>query len=89
LPACHAAVQQLWLSGRREEAAARVPAEIGHATNLRGTPAMVAGRLRLYRDAGIGTLQAKLGGDHAARLDTLAQLIDLARQVSSEPDSAR
>jgi F420-dependent oxidoreductase-like protein len=79
------AVQRLWLSGRRDEAAARVPAEIGRATNLLGTPAMVAERLRLYRDAGVTTLQAKLGGDHAARLDTLAQLVDLVRQVSAEP----
>ncbi len=79
------AVQDLWLSGRRDAAAARVPAEIGHATNLLGTPAMVTDRLRLYRDAGITTLQAKLDGDHAARLDTLAQLLELVRQVSSEP----
>ena len=79
------AVQDLWLAGQRDAAAARVPAEIGRATNLLGTPAMVAERLRLYRDAGITTLQAKLSGDHAARLDTLAQLIELVRQVSSEP----
>ena len=59
-----------------------MPAEIGRATNLLGTPDMVAERLRLYRDAGITTLQAKLGGEHAARLDTLAQLIELVRQVS-------
>jgi F420-dependent oxidoreductase-like protein len=79
------AVQELWLAGQRDAAAARVPTEIGRATNLLGTPDMVADRLRLYRDAGITTLQAKLAGDHAARLDTLAQLIDLVRQVSSEP----
>jgi F420-dependent oxidoreductase-like protein len=79
------AVQRLWLSGEREAAAARVPAEIGYATNLLGTPAMVTDRLRRYRDAGITTLQAKLAGDRAARLDTLAQLIDLVRQVNAEP----
>ncbi len=79
------AVQELWLSGRRDEAAARVPAALGHATNLLGTAAMVTDRLRLYRDAGIGTLQAKLDGGYATRLDTLAQLIELVRQVSSEP----
>ena len=79
------AVQELWLAGQRDAAAARVPAEIGRATNLLGTPDMVAERLRLYRDAGITTLQAKLGGDHAARLGTLARLVELVRQVSSEP----
>jgi F420-dependent oxidoreductase-like protein len=82
------AVQELWLSGRRDEAAARVPAEIGRATNLLGTPAMVRDRLRLYREAGIGTLQAKLDGDHATRLDTLAQLVELVREVSAEPGAA-
>jgi len=82
------AVQELWLSGQRDEAADRVPAELGRATNLLGTPAMVADRLRRYRAAGVTTLQAKLDGDHAARLDTLARLIELVRQVSAEPDPA-
>ena len=34
------AIQRLWLDGRREEAAARVPIELGLHTNLLGTPAM-------------------------------------------------
>lgn len=75
------AVQSLWLAGKREAAAARVPLELGLKTNLIGTPAMVAERIGLYRDAGITTLQAKLGGDRGERLDTLAQLIDLADRV--------
>jgi F420-dependent oxidoreductase-like protein len=70
-------VQDLWLSGRREEAADRVPLDIGAHTNLLGTPAMVKERLRLYAAAGITTLQAKLTGDGQEKLDTLAQLIDL------------
>jgi F420-dependent oxidoreductase-like protein len=78
------AVQQLWLAGRREEAAERVPLELGARTNLIGTPAMVADRLRRYRDSGITTLQAKLGGDRTARLDTLAQLLELSAAVSRE-----
>ena len=79
------AVQELWLAGRRDQAAARVPAELGLATNLLGPPALVTQRLRLYRAAGITTLQAKLAGSHPARLDALAQLIELVRQVSAEP----
>jgi hypothetical protein len=82
------AVQRLWLSGKREAAAARVPAEIGRATNLLGPPAMITDRLRRYRDAGVTTLQAKLAGDRAARLDTLAQLIDLVRHVNAESPAA-
>ena len=84
-----AAVRDLWLAGRRDEAGDRVPLELGLKTNLLGTPAMIAERLRLYRDAGITTLQAKLAGDAGSRLDTLAHLIQLAGQVSgSEPGRA-
>ena len=55
-----AAVQELWLDGKREEAADRVPSSSGFKTNLLGTPEMIKERLRLYRDAGITTMQAKL-----------------------------
>ena len=79
-----AAVQDLWLAGRREEAAERVPRDLGFKTNLLGTPAMVKDRLRLYRRAGITTLQAKLDGDLAHKVDTLAQLIDLVNEVNEE-----
>jgi F420-dependent oxidoreductase-like protein len=79
-----AAVQSLWLDGRREEAAARVPIALGRQTNLLGPPAAITQRLRVYRDAGITTLQAKLSGEATARLDTLAQLLDLVRAVSEE-----
>jgi F420-dependent oxidoreductase-like protein len=78
------AVQELWRTGRRDEAAARVPTELGRATNLLGPPAVIRDRLRLYRDAGITTLQAKLDGDNTSRLDTLAQLVDLTQQVTAE-----
>jgi F420-dependent oxidoreductase-like protein len=83
-----AAVQSLWLAGRREEAAERVPVELGWKTNLLGTAAMVRDRLRRYRAAGITTLQAKLDGPLERRLDTLAQLIDLVQQVNAEPEGA-
>jgi F420-dependent oxidoreductase-like protein len=79
------AVQGLWLDGKREEAAARVPIEIGMHTNLLGTPSMVKERLRKYRSAGINTLQAKLPGNSTEELDAIAQLIDLVREVNSEP----
>jgi F420-dependent oxidoreductase-like protein len=81
-----AAVQDLWLAGRRDEAADRVPVELGLKTNLLGPPGMIAERLRLYRDAGITTLQAKLTGDPGSRLDTLARLIDLVNEVSREAE---
>jgi len=76
------AVQDLWLDGRRDEAAARVPLELGVKTNLLGTPDMIAERLQHYRAAGVTTLQAKLGGTRHEQLDTLAQLIDIVAEVS-------
>ena len=77
------AVQQLWLDGKRDEAAARVPLEIGEKTNLLGTPEMIKARLRLYRDCGVTTLRAGLPRERD--LDTLAQLLDLVREVNGEP----
>ena len=76
-----AAVQDLWLAGKREEAAERVPIELGMKTNLLGPPDAIRERLKTYRAAGITTVQAKLGGSTTERLDTVAQLIDLAADV--------
>jgi F420-dependent oxidoreductase-like protein len=78
------AVQDLWLAGRRDEAAQRVPTDLGFKTNLLGPPDTVKARLRLYRDAGVTTLQAKLDGEPHDRLDTLGQLIDLVDEVTRE-----
>jgi F420-dependent oxidoreductase-like protein len=80
-----AQVQRLWRDGRRDEAARLVPREIGRGTNLLGTPAMVRDRIRLHRDAGVTTLSAKLDGPLRARLDALAQLLDLVGEVNREP----
>ena len=79
-----AAVQELWLAGRREEAADRVPLAFGAQTNLLGTPEMISDRLRRYRDAGVTTLQAKLSGDRDRQLETLAVLVSLVAEITSE-----
>ncbi|MGH9114639.1 MAG: LLM class flavin-dependent oxidoreductase [Acidimicrobiales bacterium] len=78
------AVQQLWSDGRREDAKARVPRAIGFRTNLLGPPAVLRERLRLYRAAGVTTLQVKSGTTGTRALDDIAQLIDLVREVSQE-----
>ena len=80
-----AAVQDLWLAGRREEAADRVPIELGRRTNLLGPPAAVRERLRLYRAAGVTTFEAKLSGTLDERLATLAQLIELCDEGTPRP----
>jgi F420-dependent oxidoreductase-like protein len=78
-------VQSLWLEGRRDDAAARVPDELVLRTSLLGSESAVRERLRLYRDAGITTLRLDPAGRGAReRLDTLARAMDLVREVSSE-----
>jgi F420-dependent oxidoreductase-like protein len=75
-------VQRLWLDGKRDEAAARVPDELALKVNLLGTESMVRDRLRAYRDAGVSTLRVDPAGSTlTARLDTLARLL----QVISAP----
>jgi F420-dependent oxidoreductase-like protein len=71
-------VQRLWLDGKRDEAAARVPDALALKVNLLGTEAMVAERVRAYREAGITTLRVDPGGaTPEARLTTLARLMAL------------
>ena len=77
-----AEVQRLWLDGRRDEAAARVPDELVQQTNLLGTEAMVRARLQAYRQAGITTLRVEPAGEGLdARLETLGRLLDLIRAL--------
>ena len=49
-------VQELYLSGKKDEAAAALPAELIDQTSLCGPKELVAERLAVYRDAGVGTL---------------------------------
>jgi len=49
-------VQNLYLAGRKEEAAAALPAELIDAVTLCGPPDVVRERLGVFRDAGVGTL---------------------------------
>ena len=49
-------VQDLYLAGRKEEAAAALPAELIDAVTLCGPPDVVRERLGVFRDAGVGTL---------------------------------
>ncbi|MCH8065092.1 MAG: LLM class F420-dependent oxidoreductase [Chloroflexi bacterium] len=75
-------VQNLWLDGNRQEAAARVPDEMVVKTNLLGTPNMVKERIVAYRDAGVTTLRVDpQGEDMAARLETLGQVLELVKSV--------
>ncbi len=83
-----AQVQNLWLDGRRDEAASRVPNELVLKTNLLGSDEMVKDRIRAYRDAGITTLRLDPEGrDSSERLATLERAIGLVREVDAESQS--
>ena len=74
------AIQQLWLEGKRDEAAQRVPDAMVTQFQALGDKATVSQRLRSYRDAGVTTL--KLGLDSAgpigpARYELLEQIVDI------------
>ena len=71
-------VQRLWLEGKREEAAARVPTEMILQTNLLGNDKAIAERIQAYENAGVTTLKVTPRGKTVSdRLDTLARLLEL------------
>lgn len=70
-------VERLWRNGRRDEARAAVPLDLGRLTNLIGDDDTVSARLDLYRQAGITTLLTKLDGPAEDRLSILQRLIPL------------
>jgi hypothetical protein len=73
-------VQRLWLDGKRDEAAARVPDELALKANLLGTEAMVRQRVATYRRSGVTTLRVDPGGATLeARLATLGRLMEIVK----------
>ena len=78
------AIQKLWIDGKRQEAAQRVPDAMVTQFQALGDRAMVTERLRKYRDAGVTTL--KLGLDSAgpigpARYALLEEIVDITRTL--------
>ncbi len=74
------AIQSLWLEGKRDQAAERVPDAMVTEFQALGTRDMIKERLRRYRDVGVTTL--KLGLDSAgpigpARFELLENIVDL------------
>lgn len=68
-------IQDLYLSGRKQEAAAAVPAEMLAKTNLVGPAGHVKERIAAYQEAGVTHLQVTPVGDDP--VGTVAQLRDL------------
>jgi F420-dependent oxidoreductase-like protein len=72
-------VQDLYLDGKKDEAAAALPAELIDAVALAGPSDAVRDRLAVYRDAGVGTLQiSPMAFDFEGRRDQLRQVAELA-----------
>lgn len=76
-------VQELWVAGKRDEAAARVPDEMVLQANLLGDEAGVRSRIEAYRNAGVNTLRVQpLGSNMEARLETLGRVMDIVRSLA-------
>jgi F420-dependent oxidoreductase-like protein len=71
-------VQDLYLEGKRDEAAAALPAELIDTVTLCGPPEVVRERLAVYRDAGVGTLMVSaMTFDAQERLNQLRTIAEL------------
>jgi F420-dependent oxidoreductase-like protein len=74
-----ARVQDLYLEGKRDEAAAALPAELIDTVTLAGPADRVRERLAVFRDAGVGTLLvAPMAWTREDRITQLRQLAELA-----------
>ena len=78
------AIQTLWLAGKRDEAAKRVPDAMVTEFQALGTREMIKNRLRAYQDAGVTTL--KLGLDGAGplgpkRFALLEEIVDIVNTL--------
>lgn len=74
-----ATVQDLYLAGRKDEAAAALPEEFVRGVSLVGPQSYVAERVAAFAEAGVTTLNAvPLAADHAQRLSAIEQLKAMA-----------
>lgn len=72
-------IQDLYLSGHKEEAAAAVPEDLLRATSLIGSASHVAERVEAFRAAGVSTLRVTpVARTHEARLADVERLKSLA-----------
>ena len=70
-------IQDLYLDGKKDEAAAKVPAEMLRATNLVGPKSYVKERLAAFKEAGVTILSVNpVGPDAVKTIETLRELID-------------
>jgi F420-dependent oxidoreductase-like protein len=76
------AIQRLWIEGKRQEAADRVPDAMVTEFGAIGTPEMVKDRFHKYKQAGITSLSLRLDStDRKVQIDWLEQCLDLLRDI--------
>jgi len=72
-------IQDAYLAGRKDEAAALVPADLAEKTSLIGPYGYIKERLAVYRDAGVTTLNVTaLSPTHAQRVKDIETVRTLA-----------
>ena len=68
-------IQDLYLSGKKQEAAAEVPAEMLASTNLVGPAGLIKERIAAYQEAGVTHLQVRPVGEPVQAVEQLRALI--------------
>jgi F420-dependent oxidoreductase-like protein len=77
-------VQDLYLDGKKEEAAAALPTELIDTVTLVGPPDAVRDRLAVYAQAGVGTLSVSpMAFDADTRLEQLRLVAELAEAAAA------
>lgn len=70
-------IQDLYLAGRKDEAAAKVPRQFLAGTNLVGPASYVAERIAAYKEAGVTHLEINpIGADPVRTVETLRTLVE-------------
>ncbi len=72
-------IQDLYLDGKKEEAAAKVPADWLEKTTLVGPAAYIAERVAAFKEAGVTVLNVNpVGSDPVKAIDQLREIVDAA-----------
>jgi len=71
-------IQDLYLAGRKDEAAALVPDELLRLTNLCGPPGFIQERIAAFAEAGVTVLNVTPVGSHADQVAMIERLRDWA-----------
>jgi F420-dependent oxidoreductase-like protein len=70
-------IQDLYLDGKKDDAAAAVPTQLLENTNLIGPKSYIKERLAAYKEAGVTILSVNpVGGDPVHQIETLREMLD-------------